>query len=122
MLPRRRETPTLSVIDRDKGTSMNPPNPADRLTGALRDSDLEEPTMRELAAGATAPLQKGHPKGLYLLFTVEMWERFSFYGMKAILLLYMTAAIAAGGLGWSDEYGGLILGTYAGLVYLTPVI
>lgn len=87
-----------------------------------RDPELNDPAMRALSGGPSGPLEKGHPKGLYLLFTVEMWERFSFYGMKAILMLYMTTALVGGGLGWSDEYGGLILGTYAGLVYLTPVI
>lgn len=96
-------------------TPSNPPP-------SFRDPDLIDPAMRALAGGPTAPLERGHPKGLYLLFTVEMWERFSFYGMKAILLLYMTKKLIDGGLGWADEYAGLIMGTYAGLVYLTPVI
>ncbi|MBC7770896.1 MAG: peptide MFS transporter [Pyrinomonadaceae bacterium] len=99
-------------------TPTNPPPPPP----ASRDPELNASAMSALGDGPMAPLEKGHPKGLYLLFTVEMWERFSFYGMKAILMLYMTTALLSGGLGWSDEYGGLILGTYAGLVYLTPVI
>ncbi|HQI05630.1 MAG TPA: MFS transporter, partial [bacterium] len=44
----------------------------------------------------------GHPVGLFVLFFTELWERFSFYGMKAILVLYMVASIEKGGLGWSN--------------------
>lgn len=60
--------------------------------------------------------QSGHPKGLYLLFTVEMWERFSFYGMRAIFILYMTKALMLTMDKASDIYG-----TYTSLVYLTPI-
>ena len=59
----------------------------------------------------------GHPKGLFILFFTELWERFSFYGMKAILVLYMTAELTSGGLGWTDEKGLWILGWYGFLVY-----
>lgn len=69
---------------------------------------------------AAVPRQP-HPTGLYLLSTTEMWERFSFYGMKALLFIYVTGAVAAGGLGWSDEAGGWLMGIYSGLVYLTPI-
>src|SRR6266446_491409 len=58
-----------------------------------------------------------HPKGLYVLFTTEMWERFSYYGMRALLVLYLTKAI---GLNRSDALG--IYAVYTGLVYLTPLI
>ena len=58
-----------------------------------------------------------HPKGLYLLFFVEMWERFSFYGMRALLVLYMVQ-----GLMFSAQKAGNIYGIYTGLVYLTPLI
>lgn len=61
--------------------------------------------------------QKGHPKGLYLLFTTEMWERFSYYGMRAILVLYMTKV-----LGFMDSKATEIYGNFTGLVYLTPLI
>ncbi|MFH1223398.1 MAG: peptide MFS transporter [Pseudomonadota bacterium] len=57
-----------------------------------------------------------HPKGLYLLFSVEMWERFSFYGMLALLVLFMKKF-----LGWSTETAGSIYGWYIGLVFLTPI-
>ncbi len=60
----------------------------------------------------------GHPRGLSTLFMTEMWERFSFYGMRAILLYYMVAPAAAGGLGFSDESAGSLLGTYIMSVYL----
>ena len=63
-----------------------------------------------------------HPKGLYYLFFTELWERFSYYGMRAILVLYMTAAIFEGGLGWSTDEALGLYGTYTSLVYLTPII
>lgn len=66
--------------------------------------------------------QKGHPKGLYLLFATEMWERFSYYGMRGLLMLYMTKSVIEGGLGFNDDNAGLIYGIYTGLVYLTPII
>lgn len=59
----------------------------------------------------------GHPKGLYVCFATELWERFSFYGMKFILLLYLTKYHL-----FSDNHGLDILGAYAGLVYALPVI
>jgi POT family proton-dependent oligopeptide transporter len=64
----------------------------------------------------------GHPGGLSTLFFTEMWERFSYYGMRAILFLYMTAKIEEGGLNWSPEYAGPIFGLYASSVYFLPLI
>jgi len=58
-----------------------------------------------------------HPKGLYLLFAVEMWERFSFYGMRALLVLFMVKYFL-----FSTESAGKIYGWYLGLVYMTPLI
>lgn len=66
--------------------------------------------------------QKEHPPGLRLLFFTEMWERFSYYGMRGLLILYLTKSYIEGGLGFSDSQAGLIYGTYTGLVYLTPII
>lgn len=60
----------------------------------------------------------GHPKGLMTLFFTEMWERFSYYGMRALLILFMTAPIAKGGLGFDDQTSGAIYGLYAMFVYL----
>jgi POT family proton-dependent oligopeptide transporter len=59
----------------------------------------------------------GHPRGLMTLFFVEMWERFSFYGMRALLILYMTLPVANGGLGFSVAKGGLIYSVYTFSVY-----
>lgn len=62
-------------------------------------------------------VQKGHPKGLYLLFFTEMWERFSYYGMRAIFVLYMV-----NGLLLTEKEASNIYGSYTGLVYLTPLL
>ena len=66
--------------------------------------------------------QKGHPKGLYLLFFTEMWERFSYYGMRAILILYLTKKYVEGGLGMDEGNATLLYGYFTGLVYFTPLI
>jgi len=72
--------------------------------------DLTEPKIPEL------PEQKGHPKQLYMLFFAEMWERFSFYGMKALLLAYMVTQLK-----FDEPKGYAILGSYAALVYTMPL-
>jgi POT family proton-dependent oligopeptide transporter len=63
----------------------------------------------------------GHPKGLSTLFFAEMWERFSYYGLRALLILYMTAAVAEGGLGMDVATAGAVYGTYTAMVYLMSV-
>jgi POT family proton-dependent oligopeptide transporter len=63
----------------------------------------------------------GHPRGLSTLFFTEMWERFSYYGMRAILLLFMTAPVAAGGLGWEVAKAGPVYGLYTSMVYLAAL-
>ncbi len=78
--------------------------------------------MTEIVAGSPADLANqeeflGHPKGLYVCFTTELWERFSFYGMKYLLLLYLTKYHL-----FSDAEGFDVLGSYAGLVYALPLI
>lgn len=65
---------------------------------------------------------KGHPPGLYLLFFTEMWERFSYYGMRAILILYLTKAYIEGGLAIEPSAASLLYGYFTGLVYFTPLI
>ncbi|MGB7220042.1 MAG: peptide MFS transporter [Vicinamibacterales bacterium] len=60
----------------------------------------------------------GHPRGLSTLFFAEMWERFSYYGMRGFLILYMTASTAVGGMGLDVAAAGAIYGTYTSLVYL----
>jgi proton-dependent oligopeptide transporter, POT family len=64
----------------------------------------------------------GHPRGLSTLFFTEMWERFSYYGMRAILTLYMTKALAEGGLGFDEKYAALIYATYVSSVWYLPLI
>ena len=66
----------------------------------------------------------GHPAGLFVLFFTEMWERFSYYGMRAILVLFLTASMLGDnpGWGWARENALALLGTYASLVYLSPIL
>ena len=71
---------------------------------------------------STNQKKKGHPKGLYLLFFTEMWERFSYYGMRGILILYLTKSFLAGGLAIDKQDASLIYGFFTGFVYLTPII
>jgi POT family proton-dependent oligopeptide transporter len=63
----------------------------------------------------------GHPKGLGPLFFIELWERFSYYGMRSILILYMTSAAALGGLGFDTKYAASIYGWYTMSVYVTAL-
>lgn len=67
-------------------------------------------------------VKQGHPKGLYLLFFTEMWERFSYYGMRGILMLYLTKTLLEGGLAIEPENAALIYGFFTGFVYFTPLI
>lgn len=82
----------------------------------------------EFVYGGSKTNQKevlGHPSGLFVLFFTEMWERFSFYGMRVLLVNFLTMAITGvdnPGWGWSAEQAGALFGTYAGLLYLTPLI
>jgi len=70
-----------------------------------------------LIAASKKPEFAGHPKGLYMLFFAEMWERFSYYGMRAILIFYLTQHWL-----FSDGKSNLIYGAYTSLVYITPVL
>jgi len=63
----------------------------------------------------------GHPRGLSTLFFTEMWERFSYYGMRVLLILFMTAPVAAGGLGFETSVAGAIYGLYTSMVYMTSL-
>jgi len=67
-------------------------------------------------------LLMGHPSGLFILFFTEMWERFSYYGMRALLVLFLTSALMDGGWAWSREDALSLYGTYTMLVYFTPII
>src|SRR5262245_51146209 len=87
------------------------------------------PTMTAInsavAAEVSTPMDSsgigGHPSGLTTLFFTEMWERFSYYGMRAILILYMVAAPSIGGLGFDTAKAAAIYGAYTGAVYLMAV-
>jgi proton-dependent oligopeptide transporter, POT family len=80
-----------------------------------------------MATGPSSELQSdasrdasffGHPRGLATLFFTEMWERFSYYGMRALLILFMTASVRSGGLGFPVAKAGAIYGLYTAMVYL----
>ncbi len=64
----------------------------------------------------------GHPSGLFVLFFTEMWERFSYYGMRALLIMFFTASLIGGGWGWPQEHAFAIFGTYVSLVYLSTLV
>ena len=66
----------------------------------------------------------GHPTGLFVLFFTEMWERFSYYGMRALLVIFLTGSLMGENPGWdwSSESALSLLGTYSMLVYLTPLV
>src|SRR5512134_1890702 len=64
----------------------------------------------------------GQPRALANLFGVEMWERFSFYGMQGILLIYLYYSVADGGLGMDAATASGIVGAYGGLVYLSTIL
>jgi len=90
---------------------MNPP----KLTDALTDA----------GPGASAAVDTrffGHPRGLATLFFTEMWERFSYYGMRAFLLFYMVTPVANGGLGFTDAQGTSLYGTYTGSAWGAAIV
>ncbi len=64
----------------------------------------------------------GHPAGLFVLFFTEMWERFSYYGMRSLLVMFFTASIMDEGWGWPREWAYAIFGTYTSLVYLSTML
>ena len=64
----------------------------------------------------------GHPSGLFVLFFTEMWERFSFYGMRSLLVMFFTASLLDDGWGWPREHAMAIFGSYVGLVYLSTML
>ncbi|MVN22539.1 peptide MFS transporter [Mucilaginibacter arboris] len=76
-----------------------------------------EPEIAAVGAGLVEVPAKSHPKGLYVLFSTEMWERFNFYGMRALLTLFLVSA-----LGFSDKDSAIIYGGFLGLCYLTPML
>ena len=90
---------------------MNPP----KLTDALTD----------VGPGTSSAVDTrffGHPRGLATLFFTEMWERFSYYGMRAFLLFYMVTPVANGGLGFTDAQGTSLYGTYTGSAWGAAIV
>ena len=81
---------------------------------------MDAPGVRTLPSADRAFF--GHPTGLSTLFFTEMWERFSYYGMRAILTLYMTKSLVEGGLGFDERYASLIYATYVSSVWYLPLI
>ena len=91
-------------------------------------SDPESPTIaddpKHMGVRTVSPHDTsffGHPRGLSTLFFTEMWERFSYYGMRALLMLFMTASVAAGGLGFDTASAGAIYGLYTSMVYMATL-
>ncbi len=79
----------------------------------------------EFKFGGSATNQKtvlGHPSGLFVLFFTEMWERFSYYGMRALLVLFLVASLMEEGWGWERAEALVLYGWYTGLVYVTPIL
>lgn len=64
----------------------------------------------------------GHPSGLFVLFFTEMWERFSYYGMRGILVLFLISSVGIGGWDWTSKEALALYGTYTAMVYLTPIL
>src|SRR5918992_1096371 len=81
-------------------------------------------TVAHAPRGAGDTTLLGHPPGLFLLFLVEMWERFSYYGMRGLLVLYLVAQATGDnpGRGWSKEAAGNLYGWYTGTAYLLPIL
>lgn len=71
-------------------------------------------------AASTSALSQRHPRGLYTPFFTEMWERFSYYGMRALLVLFMVDAVR-GGMGMTDKVATAIYGLYSAAVYLAAL-
>src|SRR5947208_10479505 len=82
------------------------------------------PIPVETEPSGVVPLHReflGHPRPLFTLFFAELWERFSYYGMRALLQLFMVLAVAEGGLGMSVAKAALIYGTYTMSVYMMSI-
>src|ERR1044071_2271273 len=81
---------------------------------------IEIPARQE-APRSVPTMTAAHPRGLYTLFFTEMWERFSYYGMRALLVLFMVDTIQKGGLGLTDKIATAIYGLYTAAAYLASL-
>ena len=95
--------------------------PKNPTTGVAEPAAAGQPRGRAAAIAPGGKQWFGHPRGLSTLFFTEMWERFSYYGMRALLILFMTASVADGGLGFDVAKAGAIYALYTSLVYLANV-
>jgi len=87
----------------------------------MSDSSNTAPPTTSTAVGRVWERVTGHPAGLSTLFFTEMWERASYYGMRALLVLFMSAEVAKGGMGMDDKTAGAIYGLYTAFVYLVSL-
>jgi POT family proton-dependent oligopeptide transporter len=87
----------------------------------MPDSESAAPTARPTYLGGLWEKTTGHPAGLSTLFFTEMWERASYYGMRALLVLFMTATVVKGGMGLDDKTANAIYGLYTAFVYLVSL-
>lgn len=92
-------------------TNLNPVLTEDQII----DDHLEK-------SGANSTRLYSHPVGLFVLFFTEMWERFSYYGMRALLVLFLISEAGKGGWGWTNPEALKLYAWYTGLVYLTPIL
>lgn len=87
---------------------------------------MSQASKASFSEGTTSDFYKsnvlGQRSGLFVLFFTEMWERFSFYGMRVLLIQFLTATVIQGGWAWSAEQAGALYGTYAMMLYLTPIL
>lgn len=87
---------------------------------------MSQASKASFSGGTTSDFYKsnvlGQRSGLFVLFFTEMWERFSFYGMRVLLIQFLTATVIQGGWAWSAEQAGALYGTYAMMLYLTPIL
>lgn len=131
----RRPTPTAPGKPRlPPGQERRPgsDNPAlvpaaHEATGRSRFPEIFALTASTSSAGTlpqAAPRDSimGQPNALFVLFFTEMWERFSYYGMRALLVLFLVSEVSKGGWGWSRADATSLYGWYTGLVYLTPIL
>src|SRR5579871_6007352 len=89
-----------------------------RISAIFQQTDLRMGQIAQTLPQHSDSSFFGHPRGLATLFFTEMWERYSFYGTRALLMLYMTHAVATGALGMTDMKAGAIYGFYTATVYL----
>ena len=90
----------------------------------MSQNTIDDPLEGQSENVASSKTVFGHPVGLFVLFFTEMWERFSYYGMRALLVLYLVEEINSDnpGLGWSSDEAGNLYGWYTMLVYITPIL